>query len=102
MSAAEKLAPPPPPQPVKCRVPHRGDAIAVRTLTLDASKPTVVPGALGVTLRSGVKAGRVKYTILFVPGLRAFQVECIHPNDKVEVVFVPEHLAVQWEPEVLS
>jgi hypothetical protein len=72
--------------------------VQVDTLTLDASKPTTVPGALTTTIRSHKRTNRCEYNILYVPRLQAFQIECLHANGDVEFPFIFEHLAIQWIP----
>ena len=96
MNIAEKISSPQPPALLKCRVPLKGE-IPVRDLYLDNSKPCAVPGALSSHLSTNPKAGgRVRYKILYVTSLRAFQIDCLHPNNKLETVYLPEHIVILW------
>jgi hypothetical protein len=75
-------------------------SVPLKSMTLDQSKPSVVPGALTSTIVSNHRRGGIEYQLLYVPALRAVQVEHRQRNgDAWEVMYIPEHLVVGWIPE---
>jgi hypothetical protein len=94
----EKKKPAGTPQP---QPPAKAEAMAVRVIQFDATKPIGLPGKFATSLTAAgpdAATNREHHTIWYLPWMRHFQVTYNKPGEKPRTVFVHESYVVQWEP----
>jgi hypothetical protein len=99
MSAAEKL------QQVKaepehCRITDKGD-VPVKSISLDPSKANLLP-IVTSSLHVGKRGtqGWTCHSLLLIARIRAIQVVFRNSAGKEDIRMVPEHMVLDWQPEV--